>query len=236
MSSRGRTEFRTLVPSTLAETLAVEGYAFLDSGLEPSHLSALRMGIFAAEGPGTRCLLDDPLVREAAKQVALNLRTAGVLSPAAVAVQAIAFDKTAGMNWKVTWHQDVMFPFARAASGPDFTLACVKDGVDFARPPIPILESLLAARIHLDECNADSGPLRVLPRSHQRGVIPSAELANEVGARTAVSCLAADGEALLMKPLLVHASSRAERPQHRRVLHLVYYDGPPLAEVWHRAY
>lgn len=39
------------------------------------------------------------------------------------------------------------------------------------------------------------------------------------------------GEALLMRPLLLHASSNATRP---RVLHIVYHSGAPVAEPWHR--
>ena len=39
------------------------------------------------------------------------------------------------------------------------------------------------------------------------------------------------GEALLMRPLLLHASSSAARP---RVLRIVYHSGAPVAEPWHR--
>jgi hypothetical protein len=49
-----------------------------------------------------------------------------------------------------------------------------------------------------------------------------------------VTCLARTGEALLMRPLLLHASSVAKEPRHRRVLHVVYYAGAPIAEKWHR--
>jgi hypothetical protein len=40
---------------------------------------------------------------------------------------------------------------------------------------------------------------------------------------------------LLMKPLLLHASSPATAPKHRRVLHLVFHSGEATAEPWHRA-
>jgi ectoine hydroxylase-related dioxygenase (phytanoyl-CoA dioxygenase family) len=223
------------MPLRPTDALRSEGYAFLNSGLEPTDLSSLRDGIFRSDGPGTRYLLDDSLVRDAAKKLAGRLWSAGILSRTAVAIQAIAFDKTAAVNWKVTWHQDLMFPFARAVSDPGYTLACVKDGVVFARPPVPVLEELLAVRVHLDRCDGDNGPLRVVPGSHRKGVIARANLESAVETKAAVPCLAAEGEALLIKPLLRHASSRAEHPGHRRVLHLVYHDGPPKGELWHRA-
>jgi ectoine hydroxylase-related dioxygenase (phytanoyl-CoA dioxygenase family) len=35
-------------------------------------------------------------------------------------------------------------------------------------------------------------------------------------------CIAAAGDALLMRPLLLHASSRSTSPNNRRVLHIEY--------------
>ena len=42
------------------------------------------------------------------------------------------------------------------------------------------------------------------------------------------------GEAVLTRPLLLHASSQATAPKHRRVLHVVYHSGRPIPETWHR--
>lgn len=164
-----------------------------------------------------------------------QLQTGGVLSSGAVAVQAIAFDKTVSANWKVTWHQDLMFPFARPVSAEGYALASIKKGVSYARPPVEVLERMLAVRLHLDVCDANNGPLRVAPGSHRRGIIPSAEIDEHVATGGELVCLADAGEMLLMRPLLLHASSPAKEPRHRRVLHIVYHDGAPTAEAWHRA-
>lgn len=85
-----------------------------------------------------------PLKRGRASILLAELREAGVPPAGSVAVQAIAFDKTPSANWKVTWHQDVMFPFAAPVSHPDFDVPSVKDGVPFARPPREVLEEMLA--------------------------------------------------------------------------------------------
>jgi ectoine hydroxylase-related dioxygenase (phytanoyl-CoA dioxygenase family) len=111
----------------------------------------------------------------------------------------------------------------------------VKDGIDYAHPPREVLERLLAVRIHLDDCDATNGPLRVSPGTHALGIIPSSEIAATVERHGDTTCLADAGDALLMRPLLLHASSRATAPKHRRVLHLVYYAGPAVAERWYRA-
>ncbi len=38
-----------------------------------------------------------------------------------------------------------------------------------------------------------------------------------------------------MRPLLLHASSKASEPGHRRVLHLVYDLGGDPPQAWHRS-
>jgi hypothetical protein len=51
-----------------------------------------------------------------------------------------------------------------------------------------------------------------------------------------VSCAVEAGDALLMRPLLLHASSRSTRATHRRVLHLEYAWFPlPDGLAWHEA-
>lgn len=139
---------------------------------------------------GRRCLLDEPIVREVARAERRALIEAHRLPTAAVAIQAIACDKTPTANWKVTWHQDVMFPFARPVSMEGFILVSKKANVDYARPPRQVLEALLAVRIHLDDCDETNGPLRVSPAPHRQGVIRSTDLADVVARHGETACLA----------------------------------------------
>lgn len=215
--------------------VASVGYESFGPVVSPSLISAARERLFASDRAGIRCLLDEPVVREIAIGARRTLASAGRLPVDAVAIQAIAFDKTRAANWKVTWHQDVMFPLARPVSAEGFALASKKDGVDYARPPRHVLEALLAVRIHLDDCGATNGPLRVSPGTHKQGIIRCNGIADVVRSHGEYACLARAGDALLMKPLLLHASSPATIPKHRRVLHLVYHSGEPVAEQWHRA-
>jgi ectoine hydroxylase-related dioxygenase (phytanoyl-CoA dioxygenase family) len=215
--------------------LKLDGWTRVATGIDAECIARLRAVAFTEGSAGTRCLLDLPEVQAAALQLKRELIASGHLPAAAVAVQAIAFDKTPATNWKVAWHQDLMFPFAAAASAPGFDLPTRKDGVDFARPPRAVLEELLAVRLHLDPCGPTHGPLRVSPASHREGLIPSASCGGRAARGGEVACLAEQGEAILMRPLLLHASSQASQPARRRVLHLVYHSGTPVAEAWHRA-
>ncbi len=207
----------------------------VSSGLREGLLERLRNDIFQPGRAGSRCLLDHPLVRESAIIVRDHLATRGLLDAPSVAIQAIAFDKTPEVNWKVSWHQDLMFPFARMASAPDYTLACEKDGIPFARPPAGVLADLTAVRLSLDPCDCENGPLRVSTGTHREGIIPAGQIMNRVAQAGEITCTNKAGDLFLMKPLLLHASSQATSPGHRRILHLVYHNGGPVAEPWHRA-
>ena len=88
------------------------------------------------------------------------------------------------------------------------------------QPPAAFLARMLAVRLHLDPCDETDGPLRVLPGSHTHGILSPEKIASLPGAwRT---CTASVGDALLMRPLLVHASSKATGHSRRRVLHWVF--------------
>ena len=48
--------------------------------------------------------------------------------------------------------------------------------------------------------------------------------------RASLVCSAFAGDALLMRPLLLHASSRSQSNRHRRVLHIEYAASSSVAE------
>ena len=80
---------------------------------------------------------------------------------------------------------------------------------------------MLAVRIHLDDCNADNGALRVIPGSHKCGFLSDSQI-QQFPKATATTCAARRGEAILMRPLLLHSSSPAKVPSSRRVVHLEF--------------
>lgn len=216
-------------------SLEVQGYSLVRSSISQKIFEELRNTLFHDGNAGERCLLDLPLVRETALNLKRELIESGHLSSKAIAIQAIAFNKTPATNWKVAWHQDLMFPFAKPVTARHFHLPTVKQGIDYARPPADILEQLLAARLHLDDCDSTNGPLRVCPGTHRSGILATSDIPAHVADHGEITCLAKTGEVLLMRPLTIHASSQATAPKHRRVLHLVYHSGDPIPEPWHRA-
>jgi ectoine hydroxylase-related dioxygenase (phytanoyl-CoA dioxygenase family) len=90
------------------------------------------------------------------------------------------------------------------------------------QPPDGVLQQLLAVRVHIDDCGVENGPLRVVPGSHVHGRIASSSVGRLRDAVGEVPCLVKRGGALLFKPLVLHASSKAVSPRHRRVLHFLF--------------
>jgi ectoine hydroxylase-related dioxygenase (phytanoyl-CoA dioxygenase family) len=81
---------------------------------------------------------------------------------------------------------------------------------------------MLTIRVHLNDCTEDNGALRVIPYSHRRGRLAAEQIEQAVSVNRPVICVAPCGSALLMKPLLLHASSAARSPSHRRIIHVEF--------------
>jgi ectoine hydroxylase-related dioxygenase (phytanoyl-CoA dioxygenase family) len=80
----------------------------------------------------------------------------------------------------------------------------------------------MTIRLHLDDCGAENGALRVLPDSHNAGRLSDEHIDRWRTEYTPVTCAVRRGGALLMQPLTLHGSSAAQNPGHRRVIHLEF--------------
>lgn len=145
-----------------------------------------------------------------------------VLGTGCVAVRGILFDKTPGANWNVAWHQDLSLAVRQRHDLPGWGPWSVKAGVVHVQPPAVLLEKMLTIRLHLDPCGEENGPLRVLPGTQARGRIRPARIAELRQTISEEVCIVGRGGALVMRPLLLHTSSDAIVPGHRRVLHLEF--------------
>lgn len=142
-------------------------------------------------------------------------------------VRGILFDKTSGANWLVAWHQDLTLCVQHKQEVAGYGPWSIKHGVPHVQPPVALLEQMLTLRLHLDETRAANGALKVVPRSHLLGRL-SADQIDSLKANQVI-CEATPGDVLRMRPLLLHASSKAESPAHRRVVHLEFAPREVLA-------
>lgn len=214
----------------MREGINSSGFAVIPDVLPEWEVHVLLAAIEAAGGEagwagkgGVRHLLDRvPRVRELAESTRIRGLVEPVLGEQAFAARGILFDKTARANWKVPWHQDLTIAVQERIEVAGFGPWTVKDGVPHVQPPTKILENMLAVRIHLDACGEENGPVRVIPGTHARGRLSAAQIQSIQEAEAGVSCRVGQGGVLLMRPLLLHASSSAMAPGHRRVIHLEF--------------
>lgn len=138
------------------------------------------------------------------------------------AVKSIYFDKPPQSNWFVAFHQDLTIAVDKKIDLEDFGPWTVKQDQFAVQTPLYILEDNITVRIHLDDTDAANGALKVIPGSHQHGIIrpETADLS------VPVSCPVAKGGIMFMKPLLLHASGRTVNNERRRVIHIEFSRQP----------
>ena len=172
---------------------------------------------------GIRNLLNVvPFTRDLANNSACRLLVEPILGNTTRVVRGIYFDKNRDANWKVAWHQDMTIAVRERVDVEGYGPWSIKAGIHHVQPPVSVLENMLTLRIHLDEANNSTGALHVFSGSHKFGRLEPREIDHWRQHQKPVTCVVRSGGAMLMRPLLLHSSSVAVNPNHRRVLHFEY--------------
>ena len=217
------------------EEIQQNGYSIVENVISPARVEQLRAAIDEipageevrrkANVYGIRNLLEvSSACRELAASSTLRAFVTPVLGERCFSVRGTFFDKVPGANWNLRWHQDSVIAVQQRIETSGFHAWSVKAGVTQVRPPVEVLQNMLAIRVHLDDCHADNGALRILSGSHhrrwERDDLDQAKTQFET-----VTCEVPLGGVLAMRPLALHASSASESPAHRRVIHIEYAIG-----------
>lgn len=171
---------------------------------------------------GARHLMSDPMVARLAHDGRLVALAEAVVGHAVTPYRATLFDKSRRSNWLVVWHQDTALPLRARRDRPGWGPWSIKGGVVYAHAPAFALEQVVALRIHIDDCTAENGPLRVLPGTHRLGVLSDDGVQERARSVRPEVCVVTRGGVIAMRPLLVHASSKSTSNAPRRVLHIEY--------------
>ena len=217
--------------ATLQEEIDKNGFAICEKVLSVQEVSKLLIAIAQIEESNSvrkrggvfavRNLLDvSPEVRELANSSSVRTLVEPILGPTFLPVRGILFDKISDANWKVPWHQDVTIAVQERVDIEGFGPWSMKADVLHVQPPAYILEGMLSVGLHLDPCGEANGALRVIPGSHREGKIPEEKIASLHERSPERVCELGVGGILLMRPLLLHASSPSQIPEHRRVVHI----------------
>jgi ectoine hydroxylase-related dioxygenase (phytanoyl-CoA dioxygenase family) len=215
--------------------LVTNGYTVTGPLIEAEEIErvAAALARTVKAGAGSRGLLAKAWVRELGEKLRRHPAVASALPAGAVLVQCSYLKKYREQNWLVPPHQDLSIPVKARVEHPELGGWSEKEGALFVQPPVSVLDALVGLRLHIDECGLDDGPLRVVPGSHTKGRLSVDALVMARARGGEVACTVPRGGAMLLKPLLVHASSKIKGRNPRRVLHFVF--GPaalPFGLEW----
>lgn len=135
--------------------------------------------------------------------------------------KAIFFDKPEEGNWYVTWHQDMTIHVNSKVDLPNFNGWTRKNTTYHVCPPKHLLEENFTLRIHLDDTTESNGALKIITATHKNklsdGEINRTVMNNDFNYVSVPS-----GGVQIMRPLLLHASSKSTNGKRRRVIHLEF--------------
>ena len=138
------------------------------------------------------------------------------------AVKSIYFDKPEKSNWYVAYHQDLTISVDKKIDLENFGPWTTKQNQFAVQPPLDILENIFTIRIHLDETDENNGALKVVRKSHSKGIYRPETIDWRV--ETENICNVEKGGVMIMKPLLLHGSNRTTNGKKRRVIHIEFSD------------
>ena len=206
-----------------------DGFAIVEEFLDSENISLILDALASAthtKAFGIRNLLNVvPFTRELANSSACKSLIEPILGPDVRLVRGIYFDKHKDANWKVAWHQDLTIAVRERIDVEGYGPWSLKAGIHHVQPPVSVLEHMLTLRLHLDHTDESNGALRILPGTHLHGRLNPVQISHFKQHHQPITCSVRRGGALLMRPLLLHSSTMAVNPVHRRVLHFEYSSG-----------
>ena len=134
--------------------------------------------------------------------------------------KSIYFDKPEMSNWFVGYHQDLTISVNKKVELDNFENWTTKQNQFAVQPPKNILEKNFTIRIHLDKTTKENGALKVVNKSHSKGICRIENI--EINAKTESFCEVEKGGIMIMKPLLFHASNKTTNNERRRVIHIEF--------------
>lgn len=219
----------SLMPDTFSYTASLEqlGYVIVPAVLRQAEIDALKdeLAPLLKDNPaaGIRGLARKASgILKLADSVSLRSLIDPLLGEGAQLVRTILFNKSEYANWQVAWHQDLSIAVAEKSEVEGYDNWSIKEGVPHVQPPVELLENMLTVRLHLDAADNSNGALWVAPGSHRLGRLPDGEAAAMVERHGKHLCSVESGDALLMRPLLLHASRKTSSPKPRRIIHFEF--------------
>jgi len=220
------------ITPNIRKSLATEGFAVLDNVFSTEEINTILQTISQVDTtkPTFRKTNDLFAIRQFLKEVPEtfdlifneNIRSiiSSLFGNDYFVVKSIYFDKPEQSNWFVAYHQDLTISVDKKLDVEGYGPWSVKQNQFAVQPPLDILESNFTIRIHLDDTDENNGALRIVPKSHLKGIYRPETI--DWNVETETGCNVKQGGAMIMKPLLLHASNRTTNNNKRRVIHIEF--------------
>lgn len=196
------------------------GYLVVDNVFNELEIVAIENRLEASSAAGNRSLLEMPWCASVATAIKDRIASIIVEIQNKQPVQCTYFQKSEAKNWLVSLHQDRSLPV------PDDEeidgIVRVKNGKRFYQPDSCVLAATIAVRLSVDSSHSKNGGLKVIPESHRHGILSESEIIRYSASSTVAIPSVARGSLMIMSPLLLHSSSKAEINESRRILHYTF--------------
>lgn len=217
---------------SLASEFESSGRVWLRNAVSKEDLKLFDDATTASMKAGQRLEASNRLKAALSEESSL-LRAVRRLSPNAVPVRVIAFNKSESANWGVPWHQDRVIAVSEKVEIAGYSNWTKKSGTWHCEPPLSILDEMLFVRIHLDDNDQSNGAMEIAVGSHSNGFIPSAEAESVAKKFPIETCEAKRGDVLILKMLTLHSSKPAQIQSGRRVFRIDFSSTQlPLPLSW----
>lgn len=206
-------------------TLQSDGLELRQALLDRADMDAAIAAVARASSPASGIRRADekyPALAAIARNIRVRQLAEHLLGDRPRFIRAIWFDKTPDKNWSVSWHQDKTIVASRRVERPDWGPWTFKDRRLHVQPPQDVLDAVVTIRLHFDPATHTNGCLQVLAGSHRHGTLTPEQIQTYVRTGQPIACIADAGDAIAMRPLVLHASHRTTVPSHRRILHLEF--------------
>ncbi len=216
----------------IQEKVAADGFAIIESIYSDAEINSIVQAIENVEttNPTFRKSADLFAIRQFFKEVSnanellltpkLNQLVHDVFGAGYFVVKSIYFDKPGNSNWFVSYHQDLTISVDKKQEEDGFVNWTVKQNQYAVQPPIAVLQNNFTIRVHLDDTDENNGALKVISASHLKGIYRAENIDFTQDKETA--CCVEKGGIMIMKPLLMHSSSRTINNRKRRVVHIEF--------------
>jgi len=217
---------------TMKEDILDNGFVIVDNVFTDNEINDLLLTISQADisKPTFRKTNDLFAIRQFLKEVPasvekvftdkLNNIISKLFGDDYFVVKSIYFDKPENSNWFVSYHQDLTISVDKKIDLEGFGSWTTKQNQFAVQPPLDILQDNFTIRIHLDNTNEENGALKIIPKSHLKGIYRPETIKWKI--ETETTCCVKKGGIMIMKPLLLHSSSRTTNSKKRRVLHIEF--------------